>query len=74
MQIIELNRCIKREKEWNYRSIKLTWDEEGNIVITTSLASATSKGVSFVGTPMSENFFMALQFLKMDQTFHINLH
>lgn len=38
--------------------LKLTWDDDGNIVITTSLALATSTGDSFVRIPFSENIVM----------------
>ena len=41
----------------------LTCFGEGNIVITTSLASVTSNGDSFVRIPLSENNFMALGLL-----------
>lgn len=42
----------------------LTWVDEGNIVITTSLDSATSKGVFFAGIPLSANFPIASWFLE----------
>jgi hypothetical protein len=42
---------------------RLTWEEEGSMVITTSLDSETSSGDCFVGIPSSENFFIEFSFL-----------
>lgn len=49
-----------RNEEWNP---ELTCFGEGNMVITTSLVSVTSKGDSFVRIPFSENIFMTLGLL-----------
>lgn len=37
---------------------KLTWAEDGSIVITASLSSATPRGEFFVRNPLSENPFI----------------
>lgn len=62
-------------KNWrgkSYRCNWLTWEEEGSMVIMTSLVSEISSGDCFVGIPSSENFFMEFSFLIQDKrmTFH----
>jgi hypothetical protein len=45
------------------RCNQLTWEEDGNMVIMTSLDSDTSSGDCFMGILSSENFLMAFSFL-----------
>lgn len=57
-------RLLKEMDKTKKQNLELTWEDDGNIVIITSLSSATSKGVFLVGTPMPAKIFMASPFLK----------
>lgn len=57
-------RLLQEKDKIKDKNLELTWEDDGNIVIITSLSSATSKGVFLVGTPMPAKIFMASSFLK----------
>lgn len=64
MTVNEFNKMyILYNKENKKKNIERTCFGEGNIVITISLVSETSKGDSFVRIPFSENNFMTLGLL-----------
>lgn len=65
-------RLLQEKDKHKRQNLELTWEDDGNIVIITSLSSATSKGVFLVGTPMPAKIFMASPFLKGIIFFHLH--
>jgi hypothetical protein len=65
---------MERNQEWTVKSVErrcnqLTWEEDRNMVIMTSLDSDTSGGDRFMGILASENFLMAFSFLATKEHF-----